>query len=338
MKRVYHSVKGTHMSQKECNQSFLLASDDFEPAYLALYRSGELQQRVQQALQRLEACDICPRNCHVDRTRYSNGYCRTGRHAIVSSAFPHRGEEECLRGSHGSGTIFFSMCNLGCVFCQNFDISQAGLGEVMLPEDLANIMLRLQAMECHNINVVTPSHVVPQIIEALAIAVEQGLRLPIVYNTSAYDGLESLRMLDGIVDIYMPDFKCWDPHHAKRYMYTPDYPDVARVALKEMHRQVGELKMDEHGVAKRGVLVRHLVMPGLVADTQAIMRFLAEELSPDTYINIMAQYHPSGKVAPSAYTEINCRLTSDEYADAIRAALDVGLWRLDERHPFWFMK
>ncbi len=326
------------MSQKPNSQSFLLASNDFEPAYLTLYRSGELQQRVQQALQHLQACDICPRACHIDRTHHSNGYCRTGRHAIVSSAFPHRGEEECLRGSHGSGTIFFSMCNLGCVFCQNFDISQAGLGEVMLAEDLANIMLKLQAMECHNINLVTPTHIVPQIIEALALAAEQGLRLPIVYNTSAYDSLESLRLLDGIVDIYMPDFKCWTPHHAKRYMHAPDYPDMARVALKEMHRQVGELKMDKQGIAKRGVLVRHLVMPGLAADTQAIMRFLAEELSPDTYINIMAQYHPSGKITPSAYTEINFRLTPDEYADAIRAALSVGLWRLDERRPFWFME
>ena len=258
------------------------------------------------------------------------GICRTGRYARVSSYFPHHGEEDCLRGWNGSGTIFFSWCNLRCVFCQNYDISHRGEGVEVHPERLARMMLHLQSLGCHNINFVTPEHVVPQVLEALVIAVEGGLRLPIVYNTSAYDSMESLRLLDGVVDIYMPDFKIWDPEKAHRYLKARDYPEVARRVIKEMHRQVGVLKFDEHGLAKRGVLVRHLVMPGDVAGTEHILRFLAAEVAPDTYVNIMAQYYPAGMVSSERYPEINRRITSQEYWRAIRLAEELGL-RLDER-------
>lgn len=308
-----------------------------EPSYLALYRSGALQERVAQAQAGLSQCRLCPRDCGVDRREGARGFCHTGRYALVSSAFPHMGEEDCLRGWHGSGTIFFSLCNLGCVFCQNFDISHAGIGQEVLPAQLAKMMLQLQAMGCHNINLVTPEHVVAQILEALLVAVEQGLRLPLVYNTSAYDTLETLRLLDGVVDIYMPDFKLWSAEHARRYLNASDYPEVARQALREMHRQVGDWLLDERGLAVRGVLVRHLVMPGLQEDSMAILRFLAEEVSPQTYVNIMAQYHPSGKVSGERYAEINRRLPNSEYADVLRVAYEVGLERLDNRHKQWWM-
>ena len=227
--------------------------------------------------------------------------------ARVSSYFPHLGEEDCLRGWRGSGTIFFSLCNLRCVFCQNFDISQAGQGLVTSPERLAEMMLELQTMGCHNLNFVTPEHVVPQILEALPLAAEAGLRLPLVYNTSAYDSLDSLQLLDGIIDVYMPDFKIWDEGLSLRYLKARDYPAAARRAILEMHRQVGELKLDENGLAMRGVLLRHLVMPGEIAGTEAIMRFVAEQVSPDSYVNVMGQYYPAGKVGQGKYSEINCR-------------------------------
>jgi putative pyruvate formate lyase activating enzyme len=249
----------------------------------------------------------------------------------VSSYFPHLGEENCLRGWRGSGTIFFSWCNLRCQFCQNYEISQIGEGEATRPEGLAGMMLELQAAGCHNINFVTPEHVVPQILEALVLAVEGGLRLPIVYNTSAYDSMDSLRLMEGVVDIYMPDFKIWDSRMALKYLLARDYPETARRAIKEMHRQVGALKMDEHGLAKRGVLVRHLVMPGVVAGTREIMTFLAQEISLHTYVNVMAQYRPAGKVSDEKFVEINRRITRKEYADAIAAAHEAGLYRFDER-------
>jgi len=249
----------------------------------------------------------------------------------VSSYFPHRGEEDCLRGWHGSGTIFFAWCNLRCQFCQNYDISQLGQGEETPPDRLAEMMLELQAMGCHNINFVTPEHVVPQILEALPLAVEGGLRLPIVYNTSAYDSMESLQQMDGVVDIYMPDFKIWDSRMALKYLGAKDYPQAARRAIKEMHRQVGELKLDENGVAKRGILLRHLVMPGPVAGTREIMNFLVKDISPHTYVNIMAQYRPSWNVTEEKFPEINRRITPQEYTNAISIAQEVGLYRFDER-------
>jgi putative pyruvate formate lyase activating enzyme len=310
---------------------FILPQAEFEPAYMTLYRSGELQRRAGDALQRLVHCLVCPRDCGVDRMAGKTAACHTGRYAQVSSYFAHRGEENCLRGWHGSGTIFFSMCNLRCAFCQNFDISQVARGPEVSPERLAAMMLELQAQGCHNVNFVTPEHVVPQILEALPIAVEGGLRLPLVYNTSSYDSLDSLHLLDGIVDVYMPDFKFWDPDLSLRYVKARDYPDAARRNIREMHRQVGVLKVDEYGLAKRGVLVRHLVMPGDIAGTGSIMRFLAEEVSPDTYVNVMDQYYPAGRVTGPQFVEIDRRITPSEHQKALEAARSAGLWRLDRR-------
>jgi putative pyruvate formate lyase activating enzyme len=249
----------------------------------------------------------------------------------VSTYFPHFGEEDCLRGSDGSGTIFFGMCNLRCVFCQNYEISQARRGAEVTAGELARIMLELEARGCHNINFVTPEHVVPQILEALPQAVERGLHVPLVYNTSAYDSLDSLALLDGVVDIYMPDFKFWDAGLSLRFVKAKDYAVMACRAIREMHRQVGPLQMDESGLATRGLLVRHLVMPGGIAGTASIMRFLAEEVSPDTYVNVMHQYFPAGRVSASQFVEINRRVTSVEYDAAIEAARDAGLWRIHER-------
>jgi putative pyruvate formate lyase activating enzyme len=310
---------------------FFVSAEGFEPAYLRLHDRGELRRRAGEALDGLAHCRACPRDCGVDRLTDKTAVCKTGRYARVSSYFAHGGEEDCLRGWNGSGTIFFSMCNLRCVFCQNYDISQVGGGRETTPERLAEMMLELQAQGCHNINFVTPEHVVPQILEALPFAVEGGLRLPIVYNTSAYDAMESLCLLDGIVDVYMPDFKLWDPARSLTYLRAKDYPEAARRAVREMHRQVGELKLDERGVAKRGVLVRHLVMPDGIADTRAIMDFLAREVSPHSYVNIMAQYHPAGKVTGERFGEINRRITAREYEEALAAASEAGLHRFDER-------
>ena len=313
-------------------RKFFIPADSFQPAYLALHRSGELQKRVSSALNSLEDCKVCPRDCAVDRLSDQTAVCKTGRYAEVASYFPHFGEEDCLRGTGGSGTIFFSRCNLRCVFCQNFDISQELPGEQVSPLRLAEMMLELQAMGCHNINFVTPEHIVPQVLESLLIAAEVGLRIPIVYNTSAYDSLHSLELLDGVVDIYMPDFKIWDPELAFRYLKARDYPEAARAAIKEMHRQTGVLKFDENGVAKRGVLIRHLVMPGDIDGSNKILTWLAEEISPDSYVNIMAQYRPAGKVTSSKYPEINRPITPTELAQATQTAQSLGL-RLDSRRP-----
>jgi len=313
------------------NERYRISSKDFEPAYLKLHRAGELWRRAETALERLPDCHVCPRNCGVDRMADKTAACKSGRYAVVSSYFPHFGEEDCLRGWRGSGTIFFSWCNLRCVFCQNFDISQIGNGAVTPPHSLASMMLELQAAGCHNINFVTPEHVVPQILEALPLAVEGGLRLPIVYNTSAYDSLDSLQLMDGIVDIYMPDFKLWDPALALRYLKAKDYGEAARRAIGEMHRQVGALSFDEHGLAKRGVLLRHLVMPGLLGETRRIFEWIARELSPETYVNVMAQYRPAGKVSAEKYREIDRPTTAAECREARRIAREVGLTRLDER-------
>src|SRR5919109_3971025 len=254
-------------------------TDPQRPPYLELHESGELRERARDALRLLEGrCLVCPRLCKVDRLADRAGLCRVGRHAVVASYFPHFGEEDCLRGRRGSGTIFFSGCNLRCVFCQNHDISWEVRGEKAPPERLAAMMLELQAMGCHNINWVTPEHVVPQILEALPLAVEVGLHLPIVYNTSAYDSVDGLRLMEGVVDVYMPDFKLWTRETARRYLKRADYPDVARETIKEMHRQVGDLVLDEDGLARSGLILRHLVMPGLLDETEAILRWIAEEL------------------------------------------------------------
>ena len=265
----------------------------FEPAYLQLLQSGELKRRVAEGYKRLEACDICARECGVNRRKSAEGAaCRTGEQAVVSSAGPHFGEEDPLVGSGGSGTIFFSWCNLRCQFCQNAEISQLGYGHEVEPEELATMMLHLQSQGCHNINFVSPSHVVPQILAGLLIAAQAGLRLPLVYNTGGYDSLRTLALLDGVVDIYMPDMKYADPEVARRYSKISNYPAVNQAAVKEMHRQVGDLTLDERGVANRGLLVRHLVLPEGLAGTAEIVRFLRNEISTDTYINVMAQYRP----------------------------------------------
>ena len=311
---------------------FLIRS--FEPAYLALHRSGELQKRVAAGLKELEDCCACPRNCHVNRLEDQARVCGTGRCAIVSSAFPHFGEENCLRGWNGSGTIFFSHCNLRCVFCQNWDISQRRNGRKYTAEEIADLMFLLQRRGCHNINFVTPEHVVPQVIEAVAAAVPRGLNLALVYNTSAYDSVESLRLLDGIVDIYMPDFKFWDREMSRLYMKAPDYPEAARRVIREMHRQVGPLKFDERGLARRGVLLRHLIMPGGIAGSREIFQWVAADVSADTYVNIMDQYNPAGRVGTDErYETINRRIHPHELEAAVRAARDAGLHRLDVRRP-----
>ncbi len=332
-----------------------------EPSYLRLARSGELRRRAWAAVEELRECRVCPRDCGVDRFHAlpapqhetprgiasasrvrgravpahipKGTSCFTGRYARVASAFPHFGEEDCLRGWNGSGTIFFSFCNLRCVFCQNWDVSQFGEGVELTPEQLAAEMLRLQALGCHNINWVTPEHVVPQVLEALCLAAEQGLRLPIVYNTSAYDSLRSLELLDGVVDIYMPDFKYWDAEKARRYLKAADYPEVARRAIREMQRQVGPLRFDRNGIAVRGLLVRHLVMPGATDDAQQIFRFLAREVDRDTYVNIMDQYRPTGTVSEEKYGELNRRPYGQELRAAFASARAEGLWRFNERIP-----
>lgn len=311
--------------------------DPFEPAYLSLYRSGEIQARVAAGLQELVDCCACPRNCHVNRLENQARVCHSGRYARVGSAFPHFGEEDCVRGWNGSGTIFFSLCNLRCVFCQNWDISQAAVGPECTAEEIADRMLGLQARGCHNINFVTPEHVVPQVLEAIAAAMPRGLKVPIVYNTSAYDSVASLKLLDGIVDIYLPDFKFWNRESARRLAKAKDYPDRAREAIKEMHRQVGPLRFGPDGLARRGLLVRHLVMPGQTEEVAAICQWLAEEVSADTYINLMGQYRPEYQVGTKSkdgsvqYPEINRGPYAQEMEKAFESASAAGLWRFDER-------
>ncbi len=311
---------------------FVRSRADYVPAYVEAYAEGKLQQRAEQARDLLTPCRVCPRPCKdVDRLADKLGACRIGRYARVASAFPHFGEEDVLRGWRGSGTIFMAGCNLRCVFCQNGDISQRPAGREVTAGELAELMLDLQARGCHNINIVTPEHVVPQVLEALPLAVESGLRVPFVYNTSAYDSLDSIELLDGIVDVYMPDLKLWHAEHSHRYLGMRDYPKVAGQVVSAMHAQVGDLVVDEQGLALRGLIVRHLVMPGMVDDARAIVRFLAG-LSADLYFNLMDQYRPEWKVtATDRYEEINRRITSREFDQAEAAAHEAGLWRLDTR-------
>ena len=298
-------------------------------AYLAL-GVEELRRRAAEAHELLgPRCLVCPRRCRVDRRVNEPGLCGPGRHAVVASWFPHFGEEDSLRGRRGSGTIFLSGCNLRCVFCQNNDISWHLRGVTATPALLASMMVELQAVGCHNVNWVTPEHVVPQLLEALPLAVDAGLRVPIVYNTSAYDSLDSLLLLDGVVDIYMPDFKLWTSKHARRYLKRADYPEVARASIAEMHRQVGPLELDESGLAQCGVLLRHLVMPGLLDETEQVLRWVAAELGPGTYVNVMAQYRPAGRV-DGEYGELNRRVRRNEFEQALALARELRL-RLDER-------
>lgn len=314
-------------------RAFQRPRESFEPAYLRTMAAGLFADKVREAVAALHECRLCPRCCGVDRLDDAVGVCGTGRRAHVASAFAHFGEEDCLRGTRGSGTIFFSGCGLHCVFCQNFDISWQGEGQVIDARQLASVMLDLQRQGCHNINFVTPEHVVAQILESICIAVDQGLRLPIVYNTSGYDSMTSLALLDGVVDVYMPDFKVWDPAVAKDLLLAEDYPRHTRVAIKEMYRQVGDLVTDEQGLALRGLLVRHLVMPNHLAGTRAVMRFLAQEVSPHTYVNLMNQYRPAGRVLERSqrYSEISRQITRQESVEATRIAVEEGIGRLDGR-------
>jgi putative pyruvate formate lyase activating enzyme len=281
----------------------------------------------------LSECALCPRACGANRAGQekakAKSVCRGGRYVAVSSAFAHFGEEDCLRGRRGSGTIFFTWCNLRCAFCQNWETSWEGEGREVGPEELASLMLGLQAQGCHNINLVSPSHVVAQVLEALVIAAGQGLRLPLVYNSGGYDSLEALRLLDGVVDIYMPDFKFWDSAPAARYCAAADYPEVARNAIREMHLQVGPLTLDAAGLARRGLLVRHLVMPNNVANTVKIVEWIARELGRDTYVNLMSQYHPAGRVRRGDFPEIDILPSNREFREALQAARNAGLTRLD---------
>ena len=310
----------------------------FEPAYLQLVRTGELAERVRVAYQHLDHCDLCAHHCGVNR-RYppqsprtqqvKGAVCRTGECALVSSCGPHFGEELPLVGRGGSGTIFFAWCNLRCVYCQNYEISQRGEGDAIEPESIATMMLRLQASGCHNINFVSPSHVVAPILAATLIAAQTGLRIPIVYNTGGYDSLEALALLNGVVDIYMPDMKYDSPEIARKYSKIRDYPSINRAAVKEMYHQVGDLQIDEHGIAQRGLLVRHLILPDGLAGTREVLRFIAAEISRDTYINLMDQYRPCHKA--NEYAELNRRITRDEFRQAVQWADELGLARLDER-------
>jgi putative pyruvate formate lyase activating enzyme len=321
------------MTTKFSENRFVLSG--FAPAYRAL-AAEDWARKLEQARAELADCKACPRDCGVNRLEGETGLCMIGRHARVASAFAHFGEEDCLRGWNGSGTIFFSGCNLRCVFCQNWDISQSAAGAPFTAEGIAETMLELQRTGCHNINFVTPEHVAPQVIEAVAVAVEGGLNLPIVYNTSAYDSLASLRLMEGVVDIYMPDFKFWTRESSQRYGKARDYAERARDAIAEMHRQVGVLRFDAQGLARRGVLVRHLVMPGLLEESAAMFEWLAA-LSPDTYVNIMAQYRPEHQVGKETrhgerrYLEVNRRPYHEELELARAAARSAGLWRVDAR-------
>jgi putative pyruvate formate lyase activating enzyme len=300
-------------------------------AYLELYHSGKLAERVEAARALLKNCRLCPRHCGINRLADEMGKCHTGKLAVVSSYGPHFGEEAPLVGKHGSGTIFFTNCNLKCLFCQNYSISQLGDGTEVTDEELAGMMLALQSRGCHNINLVSPTHVVPQILQGLEIAINLGLRLPLVYNSGGYDSVETLEILDGIIDIYMPDTKYSDEKIAEELSGIKNYPAINQAALREMHRQVGDLQIDEDGIAIRGLLIRHLVLPHGLAGTKEIMKFIAEDLSLNSYVNVMAQYHPCHKAFQ--IPQLARPLSKQEFLEAIELAERAGLNRLDRFDP-----
>jgi putative pyruvate formate lyase activating enzyme len=298
-----------------------------EPVYINTFKQGLLNDKIAKAYRLLKSCVLCPRRCSVDRLAGETGMCKTGRYSWVSSYNPHFGEEQPLVGTHGSGTIFFTHCNLLCLFCQNFDISHQGVGQEVSDDELAGMMLSLQTQGCRNINFVTPSHVVPQILSAVEIAVQNGLSVPLVFNTGGYDRVSTLKLLDGVIDIYMPDFKFWKPEVAEKVCQAEDYPQVARRALAEMHRQVGDLKIGDDGTAQRGLLIRHLVLPHDLAQTRDVMRFIAQRISPESYVNVMSQYRPCGRAAE--LDGLNAHLLPEDYSKALKAAKEEGITRLD---------
>jgi putative pyruvate formate lyase activating enzyme len=306
--------------------------NEFEAAFLRAHRSGLLADRAEKALALLESCTLCPQACRVNRLKEERGTCRAGYLPEVSSCSAHFGEERPLVGFGGSGTIFLTHCNLRCSFCQNYSISHLGEGRAVSFDRLGRMMLELQDLGCHNINFVTPTHFIPQILEALPGAIALGLRVPLVYNSSGYDSAAALELLDGIFDIYMPDFKFAQAGPAREYCQAPDYPEAARSAIKEMHRQVGDLELDENGIARRGLLVRHLVLPDGLAGTGEVVRFLAAEVSPNTYVNIMDQYFPCGDIPASS--PLGRRITGEEFQEALDLARAAGLTRLDNRRRY----
>lgn len=303
------------------------------PSYIELYKTGELDARIRALYERMSPCRICPHECRVDRLSGEKGFCRVASRPIIASYGPHFGEERPLVGSSGSGTIFFTYCNMACVYCQNWEISHLGEGEEISVEDLAKIMIILQMWGCHNINLVTPTHQIAFIVEALKIAIEKGLTLPLVYNCGGYESVETLQLLEGIVDIYMPDIKYMDPQVALKLSKVKDYPEKVKLAVKEMHRQVGDLVI-EKGVAKRGLIIRHLVLPDDLSQTEEVIKFVATEISPNTYFNLMDQYRPCGDAWK--YPPLDRKITREEWNRALNLAMKYGLKRLDDRRArFW---
>ncbi|NNF99022.1 MAG: radical SAM protein [Desulfobacteraceae bacterium] len=307
-----------------------------EPAYIKTRSVGLLAKKIERAYKALAHCELCPRKCGVNRLAGEYGFCNTGERAVVSSFNAHFGEETPLVGNHGSGTIFFTHCNLLCLFCQNFEISHFGHGNPVSCDRLAEMMMSLQNSGCLNINFVTPSHVVPQMLSALDIAIDKGLKIPLVFNSGGYDSVPTLKMLDGIVDIYMPDMKFMNPDTAERLCQTRDYPMILRKAVLEMHRQVGDLIIDDTGLARRGLLVRHLVLPEGLADTHKIMTFIANKVSVDTYVNIMPQYRPCGRA--HEIRGLNRSLSNKEYVTSLKQAEDAGIRRLDQRRRAFIIR
>jgi putative pyruvate formate lyase activating enzyme len=295
----------------------------FPSSYLKLYKSGELDKRIVRLYKILESCELCPRKCRANRSEGKKGYCRSGNELIISSYGPHFGEEPEITGRNGSGTIFFTHCNLLCIYCQNYEISHLGYGEETSIGEVAEIMLNLQSRGCHNINLVTPTHFTPQLVKAISVAAGRGLKLPIFWNCSGYENVETIRLLDGIVDIYKPDIKYSGSEPAKKYSNAPDYFERCKEAVKEMHRQVGDLKVDERGIAYRGLLIRHLVLPNNLAGSEKVLKFISEELSKECYVNIMAQYRPCGRAYE--YEELSRRPTSTEYLKVVDYARRLGL-------------
>jgi len=308
--------------------------DELYPAYLNLLETDQLADRVREAYVHLSICDVCPWECQVDRKMGKLGVCRTGVLAKISSYGPHFGEETPLSGTRGSGTIFFTRCNMRCQYCQNHDISQTDHGDEVEPEIIASMMLDLQKRGCHNINFVSPSHVIPQILASVLVAARAGLNIPLVYNTGGYDSIPMLKLLDGVFDIYMPDMKYSDADIAHRYSRIHNYPQINRRAVKEMHRQVGDLEVDNDGIARRGLIIRHLVLPNNLAGSDEIITYLSEEISPQTYLNIMDQYHPAYHA--DRYPELDRRISSREYQSVVDAAISAGMTNLDQRSPKFF--